>query len=98
MKNLFELGNQYAKESDWKDFALLKFCLCAVGIMIGTQVTPKYKKIVVCASAGVFIAAYIPLMIFEKTHFHLFLTLQIVVRSCTPYCNMLQASSQTIYE
>jgi hypothetical protein len=62
MKNLFELGNQYAKESDWKDFALLKFCLCAVGIMIGTQVTPKYKKIVVCASAGVFIAAYIPLM------------------------------------
>ena len=62
MKNLFELGNQYAKESDWKDFALLKFCLCAVGIMIGTQVTPKYKKIVVRASAGVFIATYIPLM------------------------------------
>lgn len=62
MKNLFELGNQYAKESDWKDFALLKFCLCAMGIIIGTQVSPKYKKIVVRASAGVFIATYIPLM------------------------------------
>lgn len=62
MKNLFELGNQYAKESDWKDFALLKFCLCAMGIIIGTQVSPKYKKIVVRASAGVFIATYIPLI------------------------------------
>lgn len=62
MKNLFELGNQYAKESDWKDFALLKFCLCAMGIIIGTQVTPKYKKTAVYVSIGVFIATYIPLM------------------------------------
>lgn len=62
MKNLFELGNQYARESDWKDFALLKFCLCAMGIVIGTQVTPKYKKTVIWASVGVFIATYIPLM------------------------------------
>ena len=62
MKSLFELGNQYAKESDWKDFALLKFCLCAMGIIIGTQVTPKYKKIAIRASIGVFVATYIPLM------------------------------------
>ena len=62
MKKLFELGNQYAKESDWKDFALLKLCLCSMGIIIGTQVTPKYKKTVICASIGVFIATYIPLM------------------------------------
>lgn len=62
MKNLFELGNQYAKESDWKDFALLKLCLCAMGIVIGTQIAPKYKKRVICASTGVFIATYIPLM------------------------------------
>ncbi len=27
MKNLFEIGNQYVKESDWKDLALIKFCL-----------------------------------------------------------------------
>ena len=63
MKNLFELGNQYAKESDWRDFALLKLCLCAMGIVIGTQVTQKYKKTVICASIGVFIATYIPLMV-----------------------------------
>ena len=35
MKRLFELGNQYVRESDWKDLALVKFCLCAMGIMIG---------------------------------------------------------------
>lgn len=62
MKNLFELGNQYARESDWKDFALLKFCLCAMGIVIGTQVTPKYRKTVIWTSVGVFIVTYIPLM------------------------------------
>ncbi len=62
MKNLFELGNQYAKESSWKDFALLKLCLCAMGIVIGTKVTPKYKKTVTCVSAAMFIATYIPLM------------------------------------
>jgi len=62
MKNLLEIGSQYAKESDWKDFALLKLCLCAMGIVIGTQVTPKYKKPVFFTSIGVFIATYIPLM------------------------------------
>ncbi len=24
MKNIFELGNEYAKKSSWKDFALLR--------------------------------------------------------------------------
>ncbi len=62
MKNLFELGNQYAKESSWKDFALIKLCLCAMGIVIGTKVTPEYKKTVNCVSVAVFIATYIPLM------------------------------------
>lgn len=62
MKNLFEIGNQYARESDWKEIALLKLCLCAMGIIIGTQVKPHHKKPVIFASIGVFIAAYIPLM------------------------------------
>ena len=62
MKKLLELGNQYAKESDWKVFALLKLCLCAIGVMIGVQVLRKYKKTAVLVSAGVFLAAYIPLI------------------------------------
>lgn len=62
MKRLFELGNQYVKESDWTDFALVKLCLCAIGIMIGTRVPEKYKKAVVAGAIGVFVATYIPLM------------------------------------
>ena len=62
MKNIFELGNEYAKKSSWKDFALLKLCLCAIGIVIGTHVQPQYKKTVTRVSAAVFIATYIPLM------------------------------------
>ncbi len=62
MNKLFELGNQYVKESDWKDLALVKFCLCAMGIIIGTWVSSKNKKLVTGVAAGVFIATYIPLM------------------------------------
>lgn len=62
MNRLFETGNQFARESDWKDFALLKLCLCAMGIIIGAQVAPKCKKTAIFVSAGVFLATYIPLM------------------------------------
>ena len=62
MKRLFELGNQYVRESDWKDLALVKFCLCAMGIMIGIQIPTKHKKVVVAGAIGVFVATYIPLM------------------------------------
>lgn len=74
MMKLLEYGNQYAKESDWKDFTLVKFCLCSMGIMIGTQVTPKHRKKVIALSAMVFLITYIPLMakffkiVFEKNH------------------------------
>lgn len=74
MMKVLEYGNQYAKESDWKDFALVKFCLCSMGIMIGTQVTPKHRKKVIALSAMVFLITYIPLMakffkiVFEKNH------------------------------
>ena len=62
MKYFFDLGNRYMQESDWKDLALIKFCLFAMGLLVGTQVTEKYKKPVIGASLGVFIATYIPLM------------------------------------
>lgn len=52
MKKLFELGNQYVKESDWKDLALIKCCLCSMGIIIGTQVAPKHRKNIVCFTKG----------------------------------------------
>ena len=58
MRKLLDIGNRYAKESTWKDFALVKFCLLAAG----TQVPDKYKKAAVGAAAGVFAVTYVPLM------------------------------------
>lgn len=62
MKKFFELGNRYAKQSDWTDFAMTKFCLCAMGVIIGINVNEKNKKLVGVAAATVFAASYIPLM------------------------------------
>ena len=62
MKCLFSCANQYVKESDWKDFALVKLCLCAIGVMIGLAVPKKKKKMPLLIAAIVFIATYIPLM------------------------------------
>lgn len=62
MRLFFELGDRYAAESSWKDFALVKFCLCAMGVLLGTQVSEKYKKETVGFAAGIFLATYIPLM------------------------------------
>lgn len=62
MRSIFDLGNQYVKESDWKDLALIKFCLCAMGVILGVNVAPKHKKTVTIVAALVFVATYIPLM------------------------------------
>ena len=62
MKKLFKLGDAYAKESCWFDFALVKFCLFSMGLIAGTFVPEKHKKNAVCAAFAVFIATYIPLM------------------------------------
>lgn len=62
MKGLLEFGNRYAKESTWKDFALVKFCLFSMGLAAGTQVPEKHIKKAIGAAACVFAATYIPLM------------------------------------
>lgn len=63
MKKLFVCADQYVKESDWKDLALVKFCLCAVGIMIGLMVPKEKKKYPFIIALTVFVITYIPLMV-----------------------------------
>jgi hypothetical protein len=63
MRKLLDFGNRYAKESSWKDFALVKFCVFAMGLAAGTQVPDKHKKAAVGISVCVFAATYIPLMV-----------------------------------
>ena len=63
MKKLLAFGNRYAKQSIWKDFALVKLCLFSMGLVVGTLVSEPYKKIVVGVSICVFVATYIPLIV-----------------------------------
>ncbi|MBP0956739.1 MAG: permease of phosphate ABC transporter [Oscillospiraceae bacterium] len=62
MSRLFEYADRYIKESDWKDIALLKLCLCAIGVLIGISIAPKHKKTVMAVAAVVFGFTYVPLM------------------------------------
>ena len=62
MKKLIELGNLYASKSDWKDFALVKFCLFSMGLLIGINAPKKHQKTVTVLSALVFSVTYLPLM------------------------------------
>ena len=62
MKKFFEIGDKYAKQSDWTDFALVKFCLCAIGIIIGLHIPEKTKTPAERGAAVVFLATYIALM------------------------------------
>ena len=62
MKKFLEIGNRYAAQSDWKDFALTKVCLCAMGILIGLKTPAKSKKPVTVVSIIAFIGTYAVLM------------------------------------
>ena len=63
MKKLFDWGNAYIRACDWKDLALVKFCLCAMGVLIGLCVPEKKRKIPLILAGIVFLATYIPLMV-----------------------------------
>jgi len=45
-----------------QDLALLKLCLCAMGILLGAAAPARWKKPLAFGAVGVFIATYIPLM------------------------------------
>ncbi len=61
-RKLLDFGNDYARKSTWKDFALVKFCLFSMGFAAGTAVPKKHRKKAIAASGAVFALTYIPLM------------------------------------
>lgn len=63
MKRLLTLGNEYVERCDWTDFALVKLCLCAMGVMIGCVVPERRKKLFASCALVVFFVTYVPLMI-----------------------------------
>ena len=41
---LFASADRYLRASDWKDIALIKLCLFAIGLLAGMQIKYKDKK------------------------------------------------------
>lgn len=62
MKKLFKCADRFVESSDWKDLAMLKFCLCAVGVLIGMSIPKERRKLPIVIASLVFLSTYIPLM------------------------------------
>ena len=62
MKWLFKSADNYLKESDWKDLALIKICLFAMGVFVGLQVPKKFKTPAAFAAFSASLATYVPIM------------------------------------
>lgn len=62
MKKLFCYADKYVEQSSWKDFALVKLCLFAIGIMVGIRIPDKNKRAAGWIAYFMFLATYLPLM------------------------------------
>ena len=62
MKRLFDAADRSLKASSWKDIAVLKFCLMALGVLMGLAIPARKKKPAAWAAALVCLATYVPLM------------------------------------
>ena len=63
MRKLFEYANIYASQSTFKDFALIKFCLCAIGVFIGVLLPESVQAYALIVAGAVFLITYILLML-----------------------------------
>lgn len=59
---LIVCANQWIKKSDWKDLALVKLCLCAMGVILGLTALRKNRKFALVVSIAIFVATWLPLM------------------------------------
>ena len=44
MNALLRIGDKYAENSSWRDFAVVKFCLFSMGLIAGMSIPRKNKK------------------------------------------------------
>ncbi|MFV0515908.1 MAG: hypothetical protein ACK5MV_00725 [Aminipila sp.] len=61
MRNLIDYADKYLEQANWKDMALLKVCLCSMGIIMGASVGEKAKKPVKLGAKILFVATCVPL-------------------------------------
>ena len=62
MKILFDAADVYLKQSNWKDLALVKFCLFSMGLLCGLIAKKKNSKGLALGAFAVFITTYVALM------------------------------------
>ena len=62
MNRLTDAANRYLKDCTWKDIAALKFCLLALGVMLGIAVPARKKTVSAWLASLVFVGTYVPLM------------------------------------
>lgn len=62
MKRLFDYADRYLQKSDWKDLAVIKFCLFSMGLLVGTYIPQKKKDCARIIALIVFVVTYVPLM------------------------------------
>ena len=62
MKKLIGWAEAYLKVCTWQDMALLKFCLGAMGVLIGIQVPKNRRKIAAWTAGVIFLSTYAALM------------------------------------
>lgn len=63
MKKLLNYGDEFIQQSDWRDLALIKLCLCAIGVMWGIALPKKAHKPAAFIAMLVFVATYIPIVL-----------------------------------
>lgn len=63
LKKLFSYADQYLQESNWKDLALVKLCLCALGVIIGLSIPKEKRKYPLIFAGILFVATFMPLMV-----------------------------------
>ena len=62
MKRLLDAADRYLKDCTWKDISILKFCLLALGMLLGIAVPARKKTVSAGAASLVFVGTYVPLM------------------------------------
>ena len=51
MNRLTEAADRYLRDCTWKDISILKFCLIALGVLLGIAVPARRKKASAWAAA-----------------------------------------------
>jgi uncharacterized membrane protein len=63
MKKLFSAADRYLRVCDWRDIAVLKFCLVALGSLVGLAIPTRKRKPATRIAALIFVVTYVPLLV-----------------------------------